>query len=1012
MKKLNPLHLTEEKKQKHLDAVKVYENLSYQFLWEMVASQLIPRTAGVTVPQTHGCLVCGHSVMEHGNYPYILDFLNNRWKIVCPSCGYTFPTNDFEAYYKGGLDENGFFYPNLAKAHDRELVARGEHSNLVNILYPEKGEKWGVDDGTGYTDPDTGIHYAFIGYYNHFAWNFYDKPNINNALTAFKNAYLASGDIAYAEKGIVLLDRIADVYPELDLARWTISEGHLNSNGGSIDKGKAVGSIWECGLVSDLMEAFQVLADVLKEDRAPNAVAFIKTKSHRCRQWGKEECAQTIYDRIMHGIVAQVYPSVMLAHIYGNYGMHQRALALAAVLWDKLPDTKDWLDFNFRTSPENQQRVYGGNISSVMIDRIDRDGYGNEAASGYNSIWLRHNLDIAELLDGYEIDGMQWDLFSHPKFRKMFFTMYPLIMCDIYGAKIGDNAACGNPSNAADMQILLRGFLKYGEPELAQAAYFLAKNSMDNLDTSGFIEDPEKVREKVQNIIDTYGTLKLKGTNLTRYGFIALRDGNAGDMWIDPKKSNQRAAWVYYGRNTGHGHRDTLNLGLIAYGLDVSPEMGYPRYADYMDMHRVSVVINTISHNTVVVNDMPQTPQIVGTPMHYDWNKQVKLFDVASEPAYRDIVDTYRRTGAMIRIDDDSSYVVDLFRVSGGESHCYSFHGAEHTKVVTTGLDLTKQTDANGNYIGTYAGPDTTYPTEADVRDVTGARYLINVDTQKGNIGQFTADYSLADSWNILGDGAKAPTDIHLKLTMLDTYDEVVAADLMPPENKPGNPKTLRYILAKRKGENLKSCYTAVIEPYRSTSKIAAIETLPVTLDGNPVCTMLARAVKVTLVSGRVDYIVNAIDPAITYTVTDGEESFAFAGFFGIWTRDNDTESFYINDGTKFGTAESELSALTGTVVDFTRELSVENEVTVRPNQTIADPTQLIGRYINIDCEINNNASYEIKSAVYTADGNLKLNIGDITLIRSFVDAYDFSKGYIYDIEEGRAFRIPLSWEQ
>jgi len=1012
MKKPNPLYLTEEKKQEYLQKAEVFKDLSYQFLWEMVASNLVPRTAGVTVPQTHGCLVCGHSVMEHGNYPYILDFINKRWKIVCPSCGYTFPTNDFEAYYKGGLDENDCFRPDLAKKHNRELIAKGEKGNLVNILYPEKGEKWGVDDGTGYEDPETGIHYAFVGYYNHFAWDFTNYANIQNALISFQNAYLATGDTFWAEKGIVLLDRIADVYPEMDLARWTLSEGHLNSNGGGIDKGKAVGSIWECGLVASFMDAFQVFGDVLKEDKAPNAIAFLNTKKHRVGgRENKEETAQTVYDRIMHGIVDQVYPNVMLTNIAGNYGMHQRALAKAAVLKDKMPETKEWLDFNFRTNYGDRFVYTGGDISTVMVEAVDRDGYGNEASPGYNSGWLSYSLQIAEALDGYSLNGESWDIYDHPKFRKMFHTFYPMILSDTQVANIGDNGSCGKTGYACNTHTLLTGFLKYGDPELAQAAYYISKNNMDNLDTAGFAESPEEVKAKVQAVIDKYGTLKLRGTNLTRYGFAALRDGNQGDMWIDPKQSNQRAMWVYYGRNTGHGHKDTLNLGIHAYGLDVSPDMGYPRYADHMDMHRVSVVINTIAHNTVVVNDGPQTNQLVGTPLHYDWSENVKLIDVDSVAAYAGTVDQYRRTSAMIRIGADDSYIVDFFRVSGGDSHCYSFHGAEHASLVTTGLDLTAQKDANGNFIGTYAGPDTTYPDDSDVRDLTGARYLFNVETQTGGIGAFTADYTVRDTWNVYGNGVKADTDVHIKLNMLSSSDEVVVADLRPPENKPGNPRALRYVLAKRSGKDLKSCYAAVIEPYRSASKIASVEALPVTENGKAVCDMCARAVKVTLVSGRVDYIVNAVDPSVTYTVTDGAVSFDFAGFFGVWSKETGADSYYVNDGTRLGAFTCETGALTGTVKDFTRDLSVENEIVVTLDQTV-DPASLAGKYVYIDCETNNNASYAIRSAAYDASGALRLNIGDVTTINRYVDKFDFSKGYVYDVAEGKKLRIPLTAEK
>ena len=1013
MKLPSPVYLTEEKKQEYLLAAQKYEKLSFQDLYDLVASQQVPRSDSVSCPPTVGCLVCGRKILEYGNYPYKFDLLNSRWKITCPSCGTVFPSNDFEAYYRGGLDENGFFKPDRARAHDRSLIAAGGQGNLVNVLYPEKGEKWGVDDGYGYTDPETGFKYLFVAYINHAAWAFITRnmPNIQNAVRDLQHAYQATGDPAWAGRGIVLLDRIADVYPELDIALCPWAQGYLNSHGGGIDKGKAVGSIWETGLVSSFMEAFQVFAEPLLAGRLPDALAFIAGKEHRIRLREESESAQSVYERIMCGIVAEVFPEVMETNIHGNYGMHQSALALAAVLWDRNPGTKEWLDFDFRSSRDCRQRLFGGNISAVMTDLVDRDGYGRESAPGYNSIWLRSNMAIARILDGYELDGDTWDLYRHPKLRRMLHTMYPLLLSDIYTARIGDVGSCGDPVTAANPHILLEGFLHYGEPELAQAAVFVSGNDIGKVDFSGFSLPPEEVRAKVQAVLDTYGPLQLRGTHQAGYGFIALRDGTPGATLADPRTTDQRALYTQYGRNTGHGHLDTLNIGLYAYGLDLTPDMGYPRYADMLDMHRQSVVHNTISHNTVIVDDRPQTFQYSGTPLHYDWGERVKLFDVDAPLAYRDTVSVYRRTGALIRIDARNSYAVDLFRVAGGSSHCYGFHGAETSGVVTQGLSLTAQADAASRFIGTAAGLDTEYPWNADVRDLTGRRYQINVERDSAPAGDFSADYSVLDTWNILGGGAHAPTDIHLKLTLLGHFDEVTLCDMLPPENKVGNPKTLRYVLAGRRGEDLESCFTAVIEPYRGASKIASAKALPVLRDGKPVRDTEARAVRVTLTSGRVDIIVNAVDPAALYTVCDGAESIPFSGFFGLLSRENGQEAYYLNDGARIGSHTCDTPALTGRVVDFTRDISAENTLTVTLDQAPADPASLTGRYVYAETDPDRNAAYEIRGCAANADGTYTLGLGDITLIRRYADAYDFSKGFVYEVAEGRAFRIPLSAE-
>ena len=48
------------------------------------------------------------------------------------------------------------------------------------------------------------------------------------------------------------------------------------------------------------------------------------------------------------------------------------------------------------------------------------------------------------------------------------------------------------------------------------------------------------------------------------------------------------------------------------------------------------------------------------------------------------------RTTAMIKVDDANPYIVDFFRIIGGEDHHFSFHSNNAT-VTVDGLNLTTQ---------------------------------------------------------------------------------------------------------------------------------------------------------------------------------------------------------------------------------------------------------------------------------------------------------------------------------
>ena len=215
MKRYKVPYVSDKTKRQYIEEAEQYVRLDYDFIHASIPSQDIPRTFGLTKPQTLGCLECGRSVLAFGNYAYKMDYINDQWKLVCPSCGLRFPTNDFKSYYEGGLDENGFFRSELAKAHNDALIAKGERGNLVNLLYPEKGESWGVDAGTGYT-AENGVTYRWIAYYHHFLW----RNHVKSFLTSMGNAYIVTGDVKYANRMIVMLDRVADVYPDMSLDKW------------------------------------------------------------------------------------------------------------------------------------------------------------------------------------------------------------------------------------------------------------------------------------------------------------------------------------------------------------------------------------------------------------------------------------------------------------------------------------------------------------------------------------------------------------------------------------------------------------------------------------------------------------------------------------------------------------------------------------------------------------------------------------------------------------------------
>ena len=412
----------------------------------------------------------------------------------------------------------------------------------------------------------------------------------------------------------------------------------------------------------------------------------------------------------------------------------------------------------------------------------------------------------------------------------------------------------------------------------------------------------------------------------------------------------------------------------------------------------------------------------VGDPLHFDDAGAVKLMDVEANKVYPE-TDSYRRTVVMVQVSDEISYGVDFFRVIGGDDHLYSFHSQSDQIAETTGLELVKQADAQGNYIGTYAGADVPYGQDPNTVTTSynyetlyprGFTWLDQVNRAQNPENTFAVDFQVKDFHKVAG---KVPDDLHLRLTMINNaqnpVSEVAIANGYPP-NKAENSAipNLKYMLVRRTGKSLDSLFTTVLEPYQSERYLKFMENVTVTdkNSGAEMQTNDVRAVKVTHHSGRVDYIVYARDNSVLYRIDD---TFDFRGFVGVYSVGEDGQPLYryLNDGDVLGEANGAPSAITGIVQDFTKELSMENFIQVSVEQDI-DPAAFVGRMIRIDTDGVENGCYLIQGAEKQEDGSYRLDIGTISPIRSYKSASDLSKGFVYNITQGAGFRIPLSYLQ
>ncbi|MBQ9984936.1 MAG: S-layer homology domain-containing protein [Oscillospiraceae bacterium] len=1050
-----------------------YLKYSMEDLWDMIPGEGIPRSMSVGLKGDTDriyCRYCGENISLITNiYPYITDPLNNPWKVQCPKCKRFFPSNDFASFYKLGLDpETGLFNRELALEKHLEMFGGTYgYGYLKNDLYPELrktgldprtgdpithgwgelpkepeniADVWGVDDGYGYetgrmATPTLREVHTYIWFYNHFGLWYQSGKNcaaeVYNAITKLATAYIYTGDERYGKLGAVMLDRLADLYPDFN------PNGSLPFGGdwGNTKYGKIITANWEAQRNKNYIYAYDALFPMYENE---DVQKFLRRKAEQYPSIGDKSDANAIRENIENNFVYNQYVAATEYQLYGNFGFHQSTVAAAGVVLDRADQTPEILDWVFRTGKLTQvpPSLTGADVYTTLVDLVTRDGFGNESPA-YNRIWFQDLEELANMLSDYENNG-GYSLWDNPKYIEMAKAWNKFILLGRGVPSIGDSSGAGDFSIFPDDATFLPNAFKYTREkeetkqsaiEIAQLLYqnAMAKNgNLDNIHYDIFTKNPETIKSEVLDIIDTYGEYDYnKSSIMTGYGFAALRDGKFYDtIGADEIKDTTRDFWMYFGGQMSHSHGDMLNLGVQAYGVDLAPENGYPEGTSTAPS-REQWTNTTIAHNAVTVNEKIQLkPSESGEPLHFDAkDTRVKVMDVDVPEVY-DETDEYRRTVVMIDYDSEVSYGVDFFKILGGDDHLYSFHAAsEEIGGYSDNLDIYVQPS------GSYAGVDV--PFGNDPWTVTtnvyqrlkyprGYTWLFDVrraDNPDIAVNEpFYVDFEILDFNRHTRNSAKM--DINLRLTMVNDFapDEVTFAKGYPPRDKANLDKIkyFEHMLVRRKGNGLNTLFTTVIEPYnreRYISNISRVEMIP---DGDTGTDKYA-AVKVELCDGRIDYVMYAQDNSKTYTVRDGDYEFTFRGFVGVWTVDAEKNKLYsyINDGDTIGDITEATPSVNGYITGYNTEISFDNYIDVEFDSPIEDAELICDRIINVYHDGPGNSTFFIEGVELADDGmSARLDLGGVTVVGGYVDKFDFSQGYDYDVAENDRFKIPMSSEE
>ncbi|MBU0638276.1 MAG: heparinase II/III family protein, partial [Planctomycetes bacterium] len=607
-----------------------------------------------------------------------------------------------------------------------------------------------VDDGTGWVD-EKGRRFFFVGY-----WVFWQRwYDVLKAIRAFTDAYFATDEPQYAHKATVLFCALAEQYPKMDYPKQGVQ-----GCGGMI-----LPWCWENqSVVTPMSECYDRLFPYLKQDGDEALRVFLKTKTDLGPR-------KQIEQRFIQTVAKTNFTTDMY---WSNECDHQLALADLALAWDNNDPadgitTREIIDWLINHGGDDS-------LEELFCNSTYRDGFPCEGAIGYSVSIAERQLKIAERLQRCGVDLFK----EFPRLKHVAGCWIDMTLEDGHCPSIGDSGnvlGSGRPWHSYTFHL---AWENYRDPKFAQALWKI--KSMRRQPWT-----PDRT-EAFAAVVKEHGERLNHATrNLGGMGLAILESGGP----VHP-----RGLALYYGSPAGgHSHHDRLNIEFFACGQSVMPEMGYP---DQWGRKASEFTQNSIGHYSVLVDERGEVNYLAG---YLDFIKTYPGVQLVSAHAERGFPGTslYRRTTALIDVSAATSYVVDLFRVRGGAQHDWCFHLPPVPEWGIEGLTLSPPQDK-----GTLAGPDIDAGARVpgDHRP-SGFNWLTNVQR---------AQPAATDSWTFLSKASASYPQ--LRMTMLPgCAQEVILGDFESPRIKVALPRTMKWLLARHRGEApLSSAFAAVIE--------------------------------------------------------------------------------------------------------------------------------------------------------------------------------------------------------
>lgn len=812
------------------------ETLAQEWLqWEdesirlLIPEANIPRAFDLN---THGCPIHGDTVFNIGGvYPWLLDF-KRPLTVKCPAGGEIYP----------------------------------------NENYP--------DDGWGWVAPDQ-ERYWFVAYANEHLLR-----DLSIVLQTLARTYVLTGNSAYAHKAVVILGRLAEVYPSMDHPNQS-RYGALLKIQGQDFPGKIFYHIQEARFIKIVGEAYDLIWDWIDQDHIIQA------------HYGKN--GLEVREFIEANVLEEAIRAYQEKKIQGNYGMHQNALLYTLLARDH-PSTEEWIRKIVDDPGRDQPRM---GLMYTLYNQIFRDGMALESPE-YNYDWATEFQHLMHLIK----KAVGRNLYKHPKSRLFFDSLLKSVAIGKYTPNIGDAGHTLSGAIGRDKEIYLPVFQEYRDSRYLQWLF-----EKDNSDFPTFESLFMPRISSVKPLPDDRVVDRQKSRLFAGYGFGILNN-----------PADRTGFTLLYGKPVHHAHSDLLTIELFANGQRMLPDFGYPDAMNAYVRELYTWSTNTVSHNTVVVDAQRQNQNLPGIVHHFADGEFARAIDATSF-AYQQTTQ-YRRSPVMVDVDSSQSYVVDFFRVEGGHTHDYFLHGPPGKTFIS--LDAIKGKAPTAFTQGKLVPWGAVYDDEVLGKEGyagsfasyagSGYQYLMNVSELKP--GNHMLEFHHVSN----------PT-ARLRIHHLHQPGQMTFT--AEAYDKPRARKNLvKFLISRHKSEgnsSLKSCFLSVLEPYANNPYIQSVRELSIT---GPT----ARAVVVKR-AGEMDIIINDI---MTTDKVLSEFNLSTDASIAVVTLDDKRElkRVFFSNGTylKFGEQRWVNSPVTGIVeqVDYeNRTLKVVAKVRLTGNPVI-----------------------------------------------------------------------------